>query len=130
MRARLEQVISLPQLPSGAFYLEGLTDLAKYNWVFDQVHELALSPGKSRSLLATVVKQLCGTEREDRVHEMDLEWRKSSFSGGEGGQCVEVAATADGGRYLRGTKDRSRPAHSLHRLRLGRGRPWRQERRV
>jgi len=23
------------------------------------------------------------------VHEMDLEWRKSSFSGGEGGQCVE-----------------------------------------
>jgi hypothetical protein len=58
MRDRLEQVISLPELPSGAFYLEGLADLAKYDWVFDQVHELALGPGKSRSLLATVVKQL------------------------------------------------------------------------
>ena len=23
------------------------------------------------------------------MHEMDLEWRKSSFSGGEGGPCVE-----------------------------------------
>ena len=41
----------------------------------------------------------------------DLKWRKSSFSGGEGGSCVEVAETPDGGRYLRDTKDRSRPAH-------------------
>ncbi len=41
----------------------------------------------------------------------NLEWRKSSFSGGEGGSCVEVADTPDGGRYLRDTKDRSRPAH-------------------
>jgi hypothetical protein len=45
------------------------------------------------------------------MHEMDLEWRKSSFSGGEGGDCVEVAETPDGGRYLRDTKDRSLPAH-------------------
>jgi hypothetical protein len=45
------------------------------------------------------------------MHEMDLVWRKSSFSGGEGGECVEVAATPDGGRYVRDTKDRSLPAH-------------------
>ncbi|MFD8494223.1 DUF397 domain-containing protein [Amycolatopsis sp. NPDC059657] len=40
-----------------------------------------------------------------------LLWQKSSFSGGNGGQCVEVAQAPDGGRYLRDTKDRSRPAH-------------------
>ncbi|MFB7982757.1 DUF397 domain-containing protein [Streptomyces vinaceus] len=27
--------------------------------------------------------------------EVAFEWRKSSYSGGEGGQCVEVAACAD-----------------------------------
>jgi hypothetical protein len=41
----------------------------------------------------------------------NLEWRKSTFSGGEGGDCVEVADAPDGGRYLRDTKDRRRPAH-------------------
>lgn len=45
------------------------------------------------------------------MHETDLHWRKSSFSGGEGGSCVEVAEAGDGGRYLRDTKDRGRPAH-------------------
>jgi len=45
------------------------------------------------------------------MREMDLEWRKSSFSGGEGGDCVEVARAVGGGRFLRDTKDRARPAH-------------------
>jgi hypothetical protein len=45
------------------------------------------------------------------MHEMGLVWRKSSFSTGEGCDCVEVAATAAGSRSLRDTKDRSRPAH-------------------
>lgn len=43
-----------------------------------------------------------------------LSWRKSSYSGDSGtdsGGCVEVAATPDGGRWVRDTKDRSRPAH-------------------
>jgi hypothetical protein len=44
-------------------------------------------------------------------HELSrLEWRTSSFSGGQG-QCVEVAEAPGGGRYLRDTKDRSRPEH-------------------
>ncbi|MGW4488884.1 DUF397 domain-containing protein [Amycolatopsis sp. NPDC004368] len=34
-----------------------------------------------------------------------LQWRKSSFSGGAQ-QCVEVAVTPDGSRYVRDTKDR------------------------
>lgn len=36
-----------------------------------------------------------------------LEYRKSSYSGGDGGggNCVEVAVTADGGRSVRHSKD-------------------------
>ena len=40
----------------------------------------------------------------------NLTWRKSSFSSGAQ-QCVEVADAADGGRYVRDTKDRTKPAH-------------------
>lgn len=34
-----------------------------------------------------------------------LAWRKSSFSNGTGGECVEVADLPDGGRAVRDTKD-------------------------
>lgn len=44
------------------------------------------------------------------VSDGDLQWHKSSFSGGAQ-QCVEVAKDSTGGRWLRDTKDRSRPAH-------------------
>ena len=33
-----------------------------------------------------------------------LSWRKSSYSGGAGGECVEVAQLPDGGRAVRDTK--------------------------
>jgi hypothetical protein len=33
-------------------------------------------------------------------------WRKSSRSGGNGGQCVEVAELPDGGAAVRDSKDR------------------------
>lgn len=42
-------------------------------------------------------------------HRRRLRWRKSSYSGGEGGSCVEVAETPDGRRYVRDTKDRGLP---------------------
>jgi hypothetical protein len=32
-------------------------------------------------------------------------WRKSSYSGGNGGNCVEVAALRDGGLAVRDSKD-------------------------
>jgi hypothetical protein len=38
-----------------------------------------------------------------------LTWIKSSYSGAEGGQCVEVAATSDA-VHVRDSKDTSRPA--------------------
>ncbi len=34
----------------------------------------------------------------------DLNWRKSTFSNGNGGSCVEVADLPDGGRAVRDTK--------------------------
>jgi hypothetical protein len=38
---------------------------------------------------------------------IDIRWRKSSYSGGNGGECIEVAAT---GRVLvRDTQDREGP---------------------
>jgi cobalamin biosynthesis protein CobT len=38
---------------------------------------------------------------------MDSNWRKSSYSGSNGGECVEVAAT--GAVLVRDTADRSGP---------------------
>ncbi|GAA3122874.1 DUF397 domain-containing protein [Streptosporangium carneum] len=37
-------------------------------------------------------------------------WRKSSLSGGDGSDCVEVAALSGGRRAVRDTKDRTGPA--------------------
>ena len=41
--------------------------------------------------------------------EVAYEWRKSSYSGNEGGNCVEVAACAHA-IHVRDTKDTARPA--------------------
>ena len=41
---------------------------------------------------------------------MDATWRKSSYSGGNGGNCVEVGAQPQAARVLvRDTKDRHGP---------------------
>lgn len=37
----------------------------------------------------------------------DISWRKSSYSGGNGGACVEVADLPGGGRVVRDSKDRT-----------------------
>ena len=39
-----------------------------------------------------------------------LTWRKSSFSSGSGGNCVEVAELPNGGRAVRHSKDPAGPA--------------------
>ena len=41
---------------------------------------------------------------------MDVIWRKSSYSGGNGGNCIEVGARVAAGRVLvRDTQDRKGP---------------------
>ncbi|MEU4270797.1 DUF397 domain-containing protein [Streptomyces sp. NPDC026092] len=42
----------------------------------------------------------------------ELAWRKSSYSGAEGGQCVEVAVRP-GTVHVRDSKDKAGPALSL-----------------
>ena len=45
---------------------------------------------------------------------MDVTWRKSSYSGGNGGNCVEIGTHAEARRVLvRDTKDRQGPALSF-----------------
>lgn len=39
----------------------------------------------------------------------NLTWRKSSFSSGSGGNCVEVAKLPDGGTAVRHSKDPDGP---------------------
>ncbi|GAB3359640.1 DUF397 domain-containing protein [Amycolatopsis echigonensis] len=46
----------------------------------------------------------------DALEPERVVFRKSSYSG-ENGQCVEVGEAADGGRWLRDSKDPSKPAH-------------------
>jgi hypothetical protein len=42
---------------------------------------------------------------------VDMRWRKSSYSGGNGGECVEVGQADDGAILVRDTKDRSKIPH-------------------
>jgi hypothetical protein len=51
-----------------------------------------------------------GRNMPEMAEQEDRSWRKSSFSGGAE-NCVEVAEAADGGRWVRDTKDRGRAAH-------------------
>jgi len=39
----------------------------------------------------------------------ELTWVKSSYSGSQGGNCVEVAALPDGGRAVRDSKNADGP---------------------
>lgn len=45
------------------------------------------------------------------MHADGLTWRTSSFSGGNGNSCVEVAFLPDGGVLVRDTKDRALAPH-------------------
>jgi hypothetical protein len=47
-------------------------------------------------------------------HNIDnLVWRKSSYSGSNGGNCVEIAVLPGGGRAVRDSKDAGGPVLDL-----------------
>jgi hypothetical protein len=49
---------------------------------------------------------------ETALRPWALDWHKSSHSGAEGGQCVEVAASSEA-VYVRDSKDKTGPALSF-----------------
>jgi hypothetical protein len=53
----------------------------------------------------------------DRVS--GAQWRTSSYSGGNGGGCVEVARNLPGIVAVRDSKNRSGPALALHHIGVG-----------
>ncbi|EGX57897.1 hypothetical protein SZN_20567 [Streptomyces zinciresistens K42] len=50
---------------------------------------------------------------KDRLGTIGLEWFKSSYSAGDGGQCVEVA-TRPGAVHVRDSKDTARAALTVN----------------
>ncbi|MGW1138921.1 DUF397 domain-containing protein [Streptomyces zhihengii] len=50
---------------------------------------------------------------QQRVESPDLVWSKSTYSSGEGGECVEVATVAGQAVLVRDSKDTSRPHLSV-----------------
>ena len=47
------------------------------------------------ALRGTPARRLAGTDYEGSERAMDMNWRKSSYSSGNGGECVEVASAAE-----------------------------------
>lgn len=57
---------------------------------------------------------LTNKQREGVMDELTLaSWRKSTYSSDQGGNCVEVAQLADGGRAVRDSKDPHGPVLSF-----------------
>ncbi|MET8171206.1 DUF397 domain-containing protein [Streptomyces sp. NPDC057067] len=54
----------------------------------------------------------CSSEGDGGRAEVILAWRKSSYSSGEGGECVEVA-TCSSAVHVRDSKNITRPGLSL-----------------
>ena len=71
--------------------LDDPATVARHNLTFDLLQAAALSPQDSLALIESVAQDY---DMETNVREYDptpATWRKSSYSGGEGGNCLEVA---------------------------------------
>ena len=70
-------------------------------------------------------------EMDDLTQELpNAQWRKSTLSGSDGSNCVEVADLSGGRRAVRDSKDRTGPALVFTPGRTGRLRQRCEERRV
>lgn len=91
-----------------ALYLERPADVERYQTIFNQVTSTALSTDVTRESLARVKIQKANESR----CTMDVTgaiWRKSSYSNGSGGDCVEVADLDGGHRAVRDSKNPTGP---------------------
>ena len=85
--------------------VESSDEVARYGLLYDLLRAVALPPDASREMIT-------GLAEGDQPVNADLdppEWRKSSFSGGSGGNCVEVAGNLPGVIAVRDSKDPGGP---------------------
>ena len=97
----------------GALYLERPADIRRYTAIFEQLIASALAPDESLQLVTTLASQLVGraiTIGSDTMELGRAVWRKSSYSNGTGGACVEAANL---GANRRGVRDSKRPAGTV-----------------
>ncbi|MHA5054582.1 Scr1 family TA system antitoxin-like transcriptional regulator [Streptomyces sp. SD15] len=97
--------------PTGSRYLSERTQLRQHGGMFERLAEYALAPVDVSSApeahsvkdsLALIQHLLYTLQGEATMSELD--WQKSTFSGGPQGECVNVAA-ADGTIRLRESED-------------------------
>lgn len=97
----------------GGMYLERPGDLTRYADVFSRAQQAALSPAEGAALMRKIAQELSGLgDVEGAVmtgHPAPV-WRKSSYSSGNNGNCMEVAPTP-GGMLLRDSKNRTQRPH-------------------
>ena len=66
------------------------------SWRIDYLRAQALGPAESHALIAQLAARPPGWPRTQEIEAVNVylsgaAWRTSSYSGGNGGQCVEVA---------------------------------------
>ncbi len=112
-------ILAMPDGPSVA-YLEGssigqlftnTTQVARYGLVYDHLQAHALTPRESVAMIRLAQEDMITMSKTHPQHDLArADFRKSSHSNAEGGQCVEVACNLNGVVPVRDSKDTSKTA--------------------
>ncbi|MDH6135708.1 transcriptional regulator with XRE-family HTH domain [Kitasatospora sp. MAA4] len=96
-------------LTRGHFCGDG-AELKQLRWHYDQLRAQALSAPASRRLIRRILEELINVAKPRNL--ASASWLKSSYSGGEGGNCIEVSTdfAATGAVPVRDSKDPHGPA--------------------
>ncbi|WP_195910991.1 Scr1 family TA system antitoxin-like transcriptional regulator [Streptomyces kaniharaensis] len=114
-RVPFDTIVSLITSPDGrtrvysesldqGHFIEDPREVQRKQRAYDLLQAEALSPRESADLIRSVREGLLNMIPT----KADASWRKSSYSGNNGGNCIEVA-TASPGRLVRDSKDPDGP---------------------
>ena len=84
------QEVAYTESAGSSQLIERPEDVEPFALAFDALRAQALSPDASIDLVAQVTKDIA-LHGEPTMKPSNAEWRKSSYSQGNGGNCVEVA---------------------------------------